>query len=146
MRLFGKVDNVVDSSDRPHFMGEIFDRTFYHVFPTLSRGPIREGHSERVAHNPTISSEFATGATKTRPMFTRLRDVWRSTYRHMPQADKALIKDFQEEVGVGSAKFYWTNEQDNTSHFVRFVGEPIVFELEPGFTDHWRFDITVMEI
>ena len=146
MRLFAKVDGTVDRFDRPLSFGEIFDRPWYHIFPTLSRAPVINGtFRERLAFDSTIRSEFESGDVMTRPRYTATKKAWEDPYRYMTDADKADIELLQDNVFVGADKFLWTNRQKNVAYFVRFMG-PVDFKLEAGEIDRWRFTLKLVQV
>ena len=127
MRLFGKVDGVIDRFDRPMFFGEIFDRPYYHVYPTLSRSP--NVVNEELAYDPTITTKYESGAIKSRPRFTTTKKKFEVPYNLLTVADKALLITLQSSVLVGSDKFKWTNPDDDVDYWVRFL-KPIKFMME----------------
>ena len=75
-------------------------------FPELSRYPIKI--SETLAFDPTITTEYEDGSTKSRPRFTKLKKKWTLEYSLMTDTDKVLLETLQIDVLAGSYSFDWT--------------------------------------
>ena len=142
MRLYGKVDGSCDRYDRPHFWGSVFDRPFYHVYPTLSRSP--NFIIEEMAFDPTITTRYESGAIKSRPRFTTTKKKFEVPYNLLTAADKALLLTLQSSVLVGSDKFKWTNPDDDEEYWVR-LERPMKFEMERREFNLWAVKLALIE-
>lgn len=146
MRLLATIDNSVDRLDRPLFMGNPFTRTYYFVFPTLSRKPILDGSfTSGLSEDPTIKNTFESGDIKTRPRFTTIKQRFTETYRLMTNTDKTTMLAFLQTVQIGAGSFRWTNIQDGITYTVRFE-ENVVFILQPSRENLWTFNIKLLEV
>ena len=77
------------------------------TFPTLSTNSGIAGHSETIAHDPTLRNETDSGYVITRAKFTRLVNKWHVSYKYITDTDKSTLEIFQSDVKVGTDAFYW---------------------------------------
>lgn len=131
MKLFSKIDDTVDNYDRPLYFGHPFTRTWYHTFPVLKRGPNAADFIEETPFDPTIRSEFESGAVLTRARFTSVPRKWNIILDDLNETDKVALDSFQRNsVRFGADAFSWENTQDEATYRVRFVA-PIRFTIKP---------------
>lgn len=150
MKLFGTIDEVIDHLDRPMFFGNPFTRTAYHIFPVLGRGPNSTEFIEDTPFDPTIRTEFESGAVKTRARFTSVPKRWTIVLDHLSDADKIILDNFQRnEVHFGADDFKWDNGQDQVTYRVRFL-KPIIFAIKPRdprlFPNEWRAEFELVSM
>lgn len=114
-----------------------------HNFPILSRPP--EPIPDELNNDPTIWSEAEAGYPATRLRHTRLADKFDIQYRYMTETDRATLKAFQAEMGVGGLTFNWIHPKRKTSHEVRIAPGGIKFAMEPRTFDHYMFKFSLVE-
>lgn len=110
-------------------------------FPTLSRAVSHRGFTETKLLDPTIRTNFASGAISTRARFSgAIPDLYSVTYHHVSAADKVLLEDFQALTRVGAVTFNWTDTLTDTMWIMR-INRPIRFGLEPRCIDKYFANI-----
>lgn len=110
-------------------------------FPTLTRAVSHRGFNETKLIDPTVRSDFVSGAISTRPRFSgTIPDLYSVTYHHISAADKVLLEDFQDMIGVGAVTFNWRNILTDTMWIMR-LNRPIRFGLEPRCIDKYFANI-----
>jgi len=114
------------------------------TFPQLSRKPSAQNFGETAAHDPTIRTDFGSGARLSRAEFTRVSKQWSVTYRCLTATDKVLLEALQAEVKVGADSFYWTHPTEQTTYEVRLTA-PIVWRMEPKRPGSWQATFTLEE-
>jgi hypothetical protein len=111
------------------------------TFPTLTRAVSHRGWTESKLIDPTIRSEFVSGAIATRARFSGTIPVlYKVTYHHISAADKAALETFEDSIDVGVTSFNWTNILTSTMWKMRLNG-PIQFGLEPNCIDKYYAQI-----
>lgn len=112
-------------------------------FPTLTVGLDFRKYKYTLAHDPTIRSQYAHGATQTRPTFTSTKNRWEIQFSYGTLADRRLLEEFQSNVAVGGDSFMWT-DKEGENHICR-LASPIEFTCEPRHFDKWRANISLVE-
>jgi len=106
-------------------------------FPTLTRAVSHRGFSETKLIDPTIRSEFSSGAISTRARYTgTIPTKFNVTYHHISAADKVLLEDFEADINIGAVTFNWTNNLTAVVWTMRLAA-PIKFGLEPKCIDKY---------
>jgi len=106
-------------------------------FPTLTRAVSHRGFTETKLIDPTIRSEFSSGAISTRARFSgTVPRLFNVTYHHISAADKVLLEDFENNTNVGAVTFNWTNILTSAGWIMR-LNRPIEFGLEPNCIDKY---------
>jgi len=106
-------------------------------FPTLTRAVSHRGFTETKLIDPTIRSEFSSGAISTRPRFSgTIPQLYNVTYHYISAADKVLLEAFEDDIKVGAVTFNWTNILTSTMWKMR-LKSPIKFGLEPKCIDKY---------
>ena len=107
------------------------------AFPTLSRPPSYPLDPDGELEDAIVRSPFSAGYEQTRPRFTRARRTWGVTYRHLPDADVAILREFERVTLVnGSDSFAWTHPLTGAQFGVRLTA-PIKYARAsaPGHAD-----------
>jgi hypothetical protein len=111
------------------------------TFPTLTRAVSHRGWQESKLIDPTIRTEFVSGAIATRARFSGTIPVlYKVTYHHISAADKVLLEAFENAIDIGVTTFNWTNILTSTTWKMRLNG-PIQFGLEPNCIDKYYAQI-----
>ena len=145
MRLYGKIDGLIDKNDRPLFMGGIFSRRFHNEFPVLSIGVSFQNYTEDSAVDSTIRSEYESGTVLSRARFTQLKKKLSRGYNLITAADKLLLNNLQTSIKIGAATFFWTNPDDSVEYEVRLLS-PIIFQIEPRNFDYWNARLEMAQV
>jgi hypothetical protein len=107
------------------------------TFPTLTRAVSHRGWQESKLIDPTIRTEFVSGAIATRARFSGTVPVlYNVTYHHVSPADKVLLEAFENSIQVGVTTFNWTNILTSTMWIMR-LHSPIRFGLEANCIDKY---------
>lgn len=115
------------------------------AFPTLSQKPDSSSFAESRAVDPTIRSNFESGAQHTRPRFTAVPKRWEIVYRDLSAADKASLDTFEHAtVQYGATMFTWVNPVNGYTYTVR-LGALIRFTVEPENPVTWRAEVVLVE-
>ena len=111
-------------------------------FPTfeLSRTPTPGSWTEELLVDPTIRSQFESGAILTRARYTTVPRRLSFTYNLLTQADRDLIVDFEKHVKVGADKFEFRNPITNEDWEVRLVS-PIRIAVEPRMPSRYQAEL-----
>jgi hypothetical protein len=81
----------------------------------------------------TIESSFESGYIQTRPRFTINRKMWSDiAYKYLTVDDKALLRNFMDEVNMSSLPFNWLNPDDDLTYVVRFKPIPRIVYVATG--------------
>lgn len=118
------------------------------TYPTLGKNPTIQGWEEQVSLDPTISSKSEAGYRKTRQRHTRQPKRWHVVYMALSNTDKGTLETHEQERGVGSASFSWTNPVNSTGYTVRFMG-PVRYRLAPaweGGAISWDVEFDLEEV
>jgi len=111
------------------------------TFPTLTRAVSHRGWQESKLIDPTIRSEFVSGAIATRARFSgTVPRLYNVTYHHVSPADKAALEAFEDSIHVGVTTFNWMNILTSTMWTMR-LNAPIRFGLEPNCIDKYYAQI-----
>jgi len=106
-------------------------------FPTLTRAVSHRGFTETKLIDPTVRSDYVSGAIGTRPRFSGTVPVlYNVTYHHISAADKVLLEAFEDSICIGAVTFNWTNNFTAVVWKMRLAG-PIKFGLEPKCIDKY---------
>lgn len=115
-------------------------------FPSLSRAMSHRGYNFTKLIDPTIRSEFVSGAISTRPRFTgTVPDLYSVVYHNLSESDVSDLKDFEDSVRVGAVTFNWTDILTDTMWIMR-MNRPIRFGLEPRCIDQYFADIEMFGV
>ena len=116
------------------------------TFPELSRGVRLGGISETKATDPTIRSDFESGAVMTRARFTKIPEAWEVTYKFLTASDKAALKAFENEAGVGAKIFNWVNPDPNDGKVYECrLAAPIVYRSEARQPELYEVVLKIVE-
>jgi len=111
------------------------------TFPMLTRAVSHRGWKESKLIDPTIRSEFVSGAIATRARFSgTLPVLYNVTYHHISPADKVSLEAFEDSIDVGVTTFNWYNILTATMWTMR-LHSPIQFGLEPNCIDKYYAQI-----
>lgn len=115
-------------------------------FPTLSVGAARSNFIRTKAYDPTLRSEFKSGAHLTRAQYTSAKSKWEFDLRNLSDADVSLLEAFQETVSYGGNAFDWTPDAPSGASevSVKFM-DVLSFTNEEEESDLWRCHITLVE-
>ena len=149
MNLFSTIDDTVDNLDRPLYFGGPFDRKWYHIFPTITRGPSADMFIEETPIDPVLRNEMEDGTVLTRMRFTTVPRLWNVAIEELLNADKVTLDDFQRnEVMFSTQRFKWHNTQNDTEYWVHFF-EPIRFSIkrrdQRNAPDRWMAEFRLYE-
>lgn len=130
MRLFSKVDGVIDKYDNVGWYGDPFDIRFHPEFPELSQGPDVDSFKKHPPEDPTHRTDYMSGAVGTRPTSLAFPRAWEFSILDLTPADESELSYFERvSVRYGGGTFFWENTIDGTEYLVRF-GAPIVWRLK----------------
>lgn len=97
------------------------------TFPTLSMDPNIPIDPDGVIEDAVLRSPTSAGYEITRPKWTRARRVWGVRYNALPDADAAILRDFEiTTLANGALSFTWTHPKGSPTVLVRLAG-PIAF-------------------
>ena len=107
------------------------------TFPVLTRAVSHRGWQESKLIDPTIRSEFVSGAIATRARFSGTVPVlYNVTYHHVSPSDKVALEAFEDSIDVGVTAFNWYNILTAAMWIMR-LNSPIRFGLEPNCIDKY---------
>ena len=119
------------------------------TFPNLTgppSGPDVLEFTDRVSTNPTIRSPKDAGYVQTRARFTRYTRQCHIVYTGLKTTDKNTILAHEEERGIGSSSFNWTNPADAVVYIVRFLAPIIYSEWEQTNYNRWVVSFDLEEV
>ena len=106
-------------------------------FPALTRAVSHRGFTETKLIDPTVRSDYVSGAISTRPRFSgTIPRLFNVTYHHISAADKILLEAFEDSIDIGAVTFNWTNNLTAVVWTMR-LSSPIKFGLEPKCIDKY---------
>ncbi len=120
------------------------------AFPTLTRrgtelhNPVVGDFDDTMAHDPTIRSQSEGGYVTSRARFTRTPRKWTVKYTWLTQANKDVVKAFEDARSGGADRFTWTNPEDDTAYTVRFLGL-VMYRAHPNTNFLWWMADFVLE-
>jgi hypothetical protein len=116
------------------------------AFPVLSVAAAVNDYEETVAQDPTLRHETDGGYVITGTRFTGTPpDKYHVRYDPITEAEKATLKTFQAQQGVGAVMFDWTNPFTSAILSVRLLS-PMKFKPRKGVPGLWSMEMDIEEV
>lgn len=98
----------------------------------------------QTVQDSVIRSDFENGSQQTRQKYTLLRQGWTLNFTALTDAQRTVLHNFYAtDTAGGAAAFTWTNQEDTSTHTVRFTAAPTESKITPSL---WSVSMNIMEI
>lgn len=116
------------------------------AFPTLGVAPTVSDYEETLAQDPTLRHETDGGYVITGVRFTGTPpDKYHLKYEPITEVEKASLKTFQAQQGVGAVMFDWINPFTSAVLDVRLLS-PMKFKPWKGMPGLWSVELDIEEV